>query len=228
MENGVPWHHPPRDTARRILIRGASGGSSWKKFCGDGCRIFTGFPMEPLRAPPSIRIEIANKKALFHAEKRTSYSPSHRSWVQMADVKQAGLLTRLPRSSCLPSFPVTSWSRSASQWRDRAGFSPASLLSPRGHLFLFIGFSHCTIRGGPCQSMVGNILKSFRLHVPKGSIHSRDFDRPSASAPRRLPARSAGQSEESSSAARIARPRATGVKRWNAAPSRMTAAGTAP
>ena len=50
--------------------------------------------------------------------------------------EQAVLLTRRPRSFLPSRFPSDIFrSCSAIQWRDRAGFPPASLLSPCGHLF---------------------------------------------------------------------------------------------
>ena len=50
--------------------------------------------------------------------------------------EQAVLLTRRPRSFLPSRFPSDIFrSCSAIQWRDRAGLSPASLLSPCGHLF---------------------------------------------------------------------------------------------
>ena len=50
--------------------------------------------------------------------------------------EQAVLLTRRPRSFLPSRFPSDIFrSCSAIQWRDRAGLSPASLLSSCGHLF---------------------------------------------------------------------------------------------
>jgi hypothetical protein len=104
------------------------------------------FPIKSLRTPvflwsciPHNRIE-TNKKALLRKRKETSIRhplPIAREfyrWHQLgSSPDSASPLLRLP------DFSVTSWIRSALQWRDRAGISPVfpikSLRTPNFLLF---------------------------------------------------------------------------------------------